>query len=199
MPKYPKNPTTGGKPTAKPNKAPGRVPSSAAIQANREAQVRDYIRGQAATAAMVAERFAPQWGVPPSVVHAVRREVYRQLQGEADEECMYARERQREGLSRLIGEANAVGDIGEARKCLDQLAKVEGAYKADAMTLTGDIAIGPANPDATRARMAELLADPEIQAAMRATQAPVPTPTPTPGSPTPDGNNPSVAGQNNAK
>lgn len=143
---------------------------SPAQQAEWEEQVMDYIRRTGATAPMVVAKFVPLWHVSRNTVLAVKREVYRKMRQDADEECGFARERQREALARQLEVADSMGDVRNALKALDQLAKVEGAYKPDHLTLTGDIAIGPANPEATRARMAELLADPEVQALMRATQ-----------------------------
>jgi hypothetical protein len=131
--------------------------------------------GKLHTVRRMMRDLAVEWGLTPdSVLVTYIKPAQKRMRQEYEDAAPHAGDRIRETLANLYEKADEVGDHKTCAMVLKQMAMLDGA---NAPTTTNthlagglgvEVAIGPGNPDATRDRMKELLARPEILAKLDA-------------------------------
>jgi hypothetical protein len=103
------------------------------------------------------------WGLQRVQAEEIVARAYSELAALRDTDAEIARDRQREQLGHVYASALGIGDLKAALKALEQLARIDGAYAAERAAVDHNVVLGPDNPETVRARIAELLANPEVR------------------------------------
>lgn len=127
--------------------------------------------GKLQTVRRMMRDLSVEWGITPDTVYTTYiKPAQARMRKEYEDAAPHAGDRIRETLANLYEKADKVGDHKTCAMVLKQMAMLDGA---NAPTTTNthlagglgvEVAMGPGNPDATRDRMKELLARPEILA-----------------------------------
>lgn len=152
-----------------PNRAPATpqiLASSAQVRMlQRIAHVRDLL-AKAIPVRTIIKTLSAEWGLGEAMLREYIKRAYIAAQVDAAQELPQRRAQLRETMEETYQLAIDSGDLKAATMLLDRMAKLDGAYLETRVTVSGgvEVAIGPGNPEATRDRIKELLANPEIQA-----------------------------------
>lgn len=120
--------------------------------------------------ACIEREAALQWHVTERTIRRYIAKIHKQWADEATANRPAVRDHLRQSMWTLYVVALDKGDLRTCARLLEQLAKLDGANEADQVKvdLGAAVAVVEPDPDKARARLAELLARPEVADALKA-------------------------------